>query len=338
LKPFHELTHRGQARRLRPHAARLLDSFGISPARLRQLTAATNVVFRVDCADGRRLVLRMTSPKSAHSAENVRSEIAWIRALARESEIGVPEPIPAPDGEYVRTLQAPDIPGAWHCALFMWVPGAMLDERLTLENVSRHGRLAATLHEHGRTFAPPEGFRIRRYRSLFPYADPSVPNPEPIVLFDRCPPELMPPARLAVFREAHDRIQAEIDRLFEEAPPQVIHNDLHAWNVKVCRRRLYALDFEDLLLGHPAQDLATTLYYYHYRENYEGILDAFRAGYETVRAWPEQRAGQLEALIAGRGILLANFVVASPDAEERAIAPEYLRRIEERLRAFLAGQ
>jgi Ser/Thr protein kinase RdoA (MazF antagonist) len=84
VKPFHDLTHRGQARRLRPHAARVLRAFGIGSARLRDLPAATNVVFRVDCEDGRRFALRMTSPRSAHSVEIVRSEIAWIRALAPE--------------------------------------------------------------------------------------------------------------------------------------------------------------------------------------------------------------------------------------------------------------
>jgi hypothetical protein len=47
---------------------------------------------------------------------------------------------------------------------------------------------------------------------------------------------------------------------------------------------------------------------------------------------------QLEALIAGRGILLANYVVASQDIEERSIAPAYLGRMEARLRTFLTSE
>ncbi len=335
MKPFRELTSLGQARRLRPHAHRVLDRFAIGPRRLRQLTEATNIVFRVDTNAGRRLVLRLTSPKSAHSIENVRSENAWMRALVRESDVDVPEPIATPNGDYTLSLSDPDLPGEWFCTLFEWVPGPMLADRLIPENVARHGDLAARLHAHGERFAPPEGFRIRTYRTVFPYSDPDLPNPEPIVLFDRCPPELMPPDRISVFRAAHDRIQGEIDRVHDRREPQVIHNDLHVWNVKLDRSRTVALDFEDLLWGYPVQDLATTLYYYRYRPDHEALFAAFRHGYEAVRPWPEDRAGQIEALIAGRGVLLANYVAASQDADERAIAPTYLERMEKRLTGFL---
>ena len=337
MKPFHDLTHRGQGRRLRPHAVRALAAFGVRPVRLRQLTAATNVVFRVDAADARRLVLRMTAPKSAHSIENARAEIAWLRALHAVPAIGVPAPVPAKDGEFVHPLNAPDLPGTWHCTLYGWLPGVMLSERLTPPNLTRHGALAARLHSHGERFVPPDGSGIRTYDSPFPYSDPSFPNPEPIVLFDRCPYDLMPPDRVAVFRAACDRVRAAIDHLFDTRTPHVIHNDLHLWNVLVTRDRVYALDFEDLLLGHPIQDLATTLYYYRYRDDGAALLSAFRDGYVAVRPWPEERDGQLETLIVGRNILLANFVAASQDAADRTFAPEYLARTERRLRQFLAA-
>lgn len=337
MKPFHDLTHRGQAGRLRPHAEQILAAFGVKPASLRQLTAATNIVFRVDAADGRRFVLRLTSPKSAHSLEAVRSEIAWIRAIRRETDIGVAEPFATREGEFVLPLTAPDVPGEWFGALYGWVPGRMLSERMTPDNIARHGALAARLHDHGERFEPPKGFRIRTYRDLFPYSDPAFPNPEPIMLFDHCGPELMPAEQVSVFREARDRIQVEIDQLFAERTPHVIHNDLHVWNVKLHRSQTFALDFEDLLWGHPVQDLATTLYYYRYRPDHETLFRAFRSGYESARTWPEDHEGQIEALIAGRGILLANFVAASQDAADRAFAPEYLARTEERLQSFLAA-
>lgn len=337
MRPFHDLTPIGQARRLRPHAFRILDAFGIRSPTLQQLTAATNTVFRVDTPSGDRFVLRMTSPKSAHSADNVRAETTWIRDLHRNTDIGVAEPMALPDGTFTRALQTEEIPGIWHCALFRWVPGAMLSDRLTPENVARQGTLAARLHQHGSGFEPPSDFHIRTYRTLFPYSDPEFANPEPIMLFDRCTSDLMPPERVSVFRDAHDRIQGEIDRLFGTSTPHVIHNDLHLWNVKIARGRVYALDFEDLLWGHPIQDVATALYYYRHNKRWPELLEAFRSGYERVRPWPGESDGQLESLIAARGILLANFVVASQDAAERAIAPDYLARMEQRLRDFLAG-
>ena len=335
MKPFRDLTPIGQARRLRPLASRVLEAFGVRAVRLRQLTAASNIIFRVDAEGGRRLVLRITSPKSRHSIENVCSEVSWVRALFNSSDVIVPDPIPTSGGEFVLPLEAPDLPGSWHCTLQGFLPGVNLSKRLTPENVALQGALAARLHAHGERFDPPEGFRIRTYRTLFPYSDTGFPNPEPIMLFDRCLPKLMPPKRIIVFRDAHDRIRKVIERLFEARTPHVIHNDLHLWNVLIHRGRPAALDFEDLLLGHPIQDIATTLYYYRYNADYEELLSAFRRGYESVRAWPEDRRGPLEALIAARGILLANYVAASQDAAEPAIAPEYLARMERRLREFL---
>jgi len=334
MKPFHELTFLGQARRLRPLALEVLREFGVSPRSMKQLTAATNTVFRVDQDAGAPLVLRMTSPRSCHTPDVIRSEVVWLHALSEETEIGLPEPVPTRDGDFVVSIRGEGVPGDRHCALFTWVPGAMLDDRLTLENVERHGQLNARLHEHGERFRPPAGFRIRTFDSAFPYSDPAFAGFEPIVLFD-LDEDLMPPDRLDVFRRARDRIESVIGRLFTETEPQVIHNDLHVWNVKVTRSRIYALDFEDLLWGHPVQDLGTTLFYYQTNERHEDLIAAFRRGYESGRPWTESHAGDLDALIAGRSLLLANFVAASEDTNDRALAPTYLARTETRLRRFL---
>ena len=336
MKPFHDLTSVGQARRLRPHAINLLeDAFGIRAARLRQLTSASNTIFRVERHKQPPLVLRIASPKSCHGLEETRSELAWLETLCRNGHIDVPQAIHTLAGDPVPAIAAPGIPGTRHAALFRWIPGKMLADCLTVVNVAAHGRLAAALHERAQGFSPPSWFRIRSYRSAFPYSNPSFVPSEPIVLFDHLAKGLMPPERKAVFRRVLDRVQRAIDDLHHDTAPQVIHNDLHVWNVKISRGAPYALDFEDLLWGFPLQDLATTLYYYRYRDDYGDLLAAFRGGYETVRPWPVVDTRGLETLIAGRALLLANYVAASEDAEDRAFAPEYLHRAETRFRSFL---
>jgi Ser/Thr protein kinase RdoA (MazF antagonist) len=338
VKAFRDLTLRGRGGRLRPYALRLLrDAYCIRGATLHQITAASNVVFRANRPRKPPLVLRLTSPKSCHGPAEIRSELAWIEALSSETSIGVPRPVPLRGGGYVADVTAPGIPGTWHGALFHWVPGRMLAERRTRSNTAAHGHLSATLHRHATAFAPPAWFRIRRYDDVFAYSDPAFAPSEPIVLFNRLPNALMPPSRRAVFERVCARVRAFIREVHDRGTPQVIHNDLHIWNVKIARGTTYALDFEDLLWGFPAQDLATTLYYYRYEKDYPALLDAFRQGYERVQAWPIQRAEQLETLIAGRSLLLANYVAASDDAEDRAFAPEYLRRTEERLRRHEEG-
>lgn len=57
LKSFRDLTPIGQARRLRPLAAHVLDAFDIRPIRLRQLTAAANVASALQDAEERAIAL-----------------------------------------------------------------------------------------------------------------------------------------------------------------------------------------------------------------------------------------------------------------------------------------
>jgi Ser/Thr protein kinase RdoA (MazF antagonist) len=151
----------------------------------------------------------------------------------------------------------------------------------------------------------------------------------------------MPQKRKEVLLEARKYVQAEINRLFDGGIPHPIHNDLHPWNVIVSRNRLFAIDFENCLLGFPVQDVGTTLHYiqehFENRIPYELVLAAFRRGYEAVRPWPEQKAGQVETMIAAHRLLLCNFYASSKDPEYREYAVRFLERMEARLRSFLEG-
>ncbi len=338
MKPFERLSPLGRGRRMRPMAHQILSEYGITTATLSQITEASNTIFRVTTPDRCRYVLRIVSPKSCHGPDEIRSEMQWLHALADETDIGIPAPVATQDGRLAVRATHPSVPGERHAALFRWVPGRMLDNCRTTVNVLRHGALMARLHQHAESFQPDEAFRIRTYANVFPYADPDFPNIEPIALEDKHFASLFPTRRRERFEEARTRVQEIIDRLFE-APqlPRVLHNDLHVWNVHVTRDKLYALDFEDMIWGFPVQDIATTLYYYRYLETYPEFFKAFKTGYESVTAWPEVPAEDLEALIVGRGILLANYVAVSDDPEDRAFAPAYLQSMDERITRFLKG-
>jgi Ser/Thr protein kinase RdoA (MazF antagonist) len=132
-----------------------------------------------------------------------------------------------------------------------------------------------------------------------------------------------------VIQEAHDRLYADPRGL------RVVHNDLHPWNVKVYRGKVYALDFEDLAWGYPVQDIATIFYYLQGEEQENTLCAAFREGYIRHSKWPEQYPGQIDTFIASRGLMLTNYVVCSEDPGYKAIAPDYVTRAERRLQEFL---
>jgi Ser/Thr protein kinase RdoA (MazF antagonist) len=191
------------------------------------------------------------------------------------------------------------------------------------------GELAARLHLQAEGFRPPAGFWIRSKNKVFPYG-------EEVVIFDNEQQRLFPPARRGVYQQAVSRVQGALDHLRgRDEAPRVIHNDLHQWNVKAYHSRLFPIDFEDLMWGHPVQDIAVTLYYFLGYDNYRQLRETYRHGYTMHRDWPEAYDGEIDTFIAGRGLTLVNFVVQDPDLKYRAMAPEYVERIEGRLVTLL---
>jgi Ser/Thr protein kinase RdoA (MazF antagonist) len=331
MKPFHELSNRGQALRLRRMVLAALEDYDLEVDRVRLITNDMNGIFRVDTKRGRRYVLRVSIPGDAgHTLSQIRSEMAWLAALARDTDLGVPYPQPARDGSLVTTAQVPGVPEPRHCAVFGWLPGPNLADRLSVENVAKLGELAARLHAHAETFVPPDGFSIPTTDSVFPFREPVVlSNPEHEDLFSA--------ARREVYEEGIRRIQGAIDALYGTGErPRVLHYDLHQWNVKVYHGKLYPFDFEDLIWGFPAQDIAITFYYFQDHDDYPALCEAFRSGYTRHQEWPERYPGEIDTYVAGRGVELVNFVLQDPDVRYRQMAPRFVERMEGRLRAFLA--
>lgn len=329
MKDFFQLTNRGRALRLRRMALAALERYDLDVKRVRLLTNDFNGIFRVDTAGGQKLVLRICLPEGGHTLREIRSEMIWLAALSRDTDLGVPEPLATRDGALVTTVEVDGVPEARHCVVFGWMPGPDLADRLTLENVQKMGELSARLHTHAETFRPPEGFWIRTSDEVFPFGDP-------VVLFDQAHGDLVPPGRRELFQSARERVKDALGDLYADRQGlRVLHYDLHHWNVKVLRGKLYALDFEDLMWGYPVQDIAITFYYWQDHPQSGELREAFRCGYTSHSDWPEQAPGQIDTFIAGRGLDLSNFVLQDPNPEWQRSAPAFLERVAARLRAFL---
>jgi Ser/Thr protein kinase RdoA (MazF antagonist) len=331
MKDFYQLTYRGRALRLRRMAMVALQHYDLDVKRVRLLSNDLNGIFRVDLKSGKKLVLRvcLPEPDSGHSLPEIRSEMMWLDALSRDTDLGVPTPLANHDGALVTTVEAEGVPQARHCVVFGWIPGPDLADRLTLENVEKLGALSAQLHAHAATFSPPPEFSIKTADSVFPFGDEAV-------LFDEAYRDLMPPQRRELFRRAAKRAEAALGALYADRRGlRVLHYDLHHWNVKVFRGRLYALDFEDLMWGFPVQGIAITFYYWQDYPQFGELREAFRRGYTQHAGWPEHVPGEIDTFIAARGLDLANFVLGDPSPEWRQNAPAFLERTESRLQALL---
>lgn len=330
MKDYYSLTNRGRALRLRQLAIAALANYDLDVKSVRLITNSFNGIFRVDARDGRAFVLRVCRPtETENGLPRLRSEMMWLAALRRDTDIVVPEPLQTRAGDYVTLAQVDAVPEARYCVVFSWLPGRDFDQQLNEATMEQFGALAAKLHQHAATWTPPGGFAIGRYDTPFPF--------EPPILFNDEYRHLLPPARRDLFRETVERAQAAIDRLKDGGVPmRVIHCDLHRWNVKVIRGALCAFDFQEIMWGYPVQDIGITLYYFYGEREFPTWRAAFERGYRRIAPLPEQYPGEIDCFIAARGVDLANGLLTDVDPEWRAEAPRYFERTETRLRALAA--
>ena len=324
MKDFSSLTRRGQALRLRRLARTALEYYDLPVVRVSLLSNDYNSAFRVDTRDGTPYFLRIGRPRPRGLEEN-QAETLWLAALHRDTDLRVPEPLPNRQGGLVTTAEAPGVPEPRNCVLFRWITGKDLAAKLSPEYMYQVGVLTTRLHDHALTFRPPQDFSIKTWDTVFYFQE------EAQVILSAAYRQYFPPERLAVMQQAIERVQAALDKLFADRRGlRVLHADLHQWNIKVWRGKLSLLDFEDLLWGYPAQDIAITFYYLQHLPNAAELREAFRRGYTSRSAWPEQYPGEIDSLIAGRELMMLNFWIQFTSDPAR-----YAERAERRLRAYL---
>ncbi|MDH3261297.1 MAG: phosphotransferase [Acidimicrobiia bacterium] len=326
MKDFYELTDIGRARRLRPIAETVLNEYDLEVVRMRSMSDATNGVFRLDCANGDRFAMRVgAGPPIGHSADEMRSEMEWLDALCTIETPAVPRPVPSRTGEVVVMGSAPNVPYDPPCAIFTWLDGSLLADRLDEVSFDKYGAAMANLHRAAIGFEPRSGFVAPKYTTVYPYESP-------FIVFSEADGDLLPPTRRSLFEKGLGLVQELFGSLPSREPMRLLHGDLHGWNVKTDHGRVSVFDFEDMVWGWPVQDIGVALYYYWQRDDFDQKLHEFRSGYQTVSPWPDS-GGEVFTCIIARTLLMANDVISQPEWLE--VASEVYERGERRIRDML---
>ena len=135
-----------------------LASYDISPeSRLRLLNLSENATYAVeDATTGDKSILRVHR-KDYHRRHEIESELDWLEALRRDSDVTVPTVLPTRDGQRVVTVEHDGT--ARHVVHFDMVAGVEPDEEtLTVHDFHTLGCITASLHDHSRSWTRPQGF------------------------------------------------------------------------------------------------------------------------------------------------------------------------------------
>ncbi|MQT15554.1 phosphotransferase [Segnochrobactrum spirostomi] len=254
------------------------------------MTSERDQTFRVEAADGRRFVFKISNPAERPEI------IAYQRAAMRHLADADPDlPVPRPLEPRERDDGIVSFRDGTHRIVSLL---SFLDGRPLYAAPASAAQAADIGRALGRLDAGFVGF------------DPNVPDQDGLLWNHARLPALRPlldhvdPARRGLAAAVLDRFDAEARPIFEALPRQVIHNDFNPHNLLVDgdtgERVTGVIDFGDMVVGPRVQDLAVALAYQIERGGGLDLADALLAGYAEHIAIGDDEAAILPAMVAAR--------------------------------------
>ena len=295
-----------------------LGSFDLAPdSTLRLLNLSENATYAVeDAATGKRSILRVHR-RDYHQRHEIESELEWLEALRRDSDVTVPTVLPARDGRRVVTVDHDGTPR--HVVHFDMVAGVEpSEETLTVSDFHTLGCITAALHDHARAWSRPPGFgrfswdwehslgdqpRWGRWQDAV-----GVGASEAAVL-DRAQQLLR--QRLADYGTGPDVFG-------------LVHADLRLANLLVDGDTITVIDFDDCGFGWYFYDFGTAVSFFEDDPAVPEWQDAWVTGYRTRRPLPSADEAMLPSFVLLRRLLqLAWMGTHSHSKESQAMSVTY---------------
>ena len=317
---FSDLSVEEQVETMLPLARQIVDGFDLGDCELESINHEFNSTFKVTASSGERFALRI-NVNSKRTLPNLKAEIFWVEQLAGEPSIKVPSPVKNARGEYISSIWYPMLERDLFAVLFTWLDGEELGDEPTEEMMRATGRAMAHMHAASRETELPQGAELPTVDDMFwAYGDAITPS------------ELVTEGEKAVLARAVETIEKTTAAMYARTKPQLIHADIHPWNVMWHDGDVSVFDFDDCVIGLPAQDIAVTLYYNDTAEQDA----AFLAGYQEVDALPDYSEDEMKILRLQRRILLLSYILETENPEHRAMVPKYLEETLRRVHDWFA--
>ncbi len=294
-------------------AGAALAAFGLEGYSIAAVIKHSNVVVRLVSPSGPALALRLRIAP----AVDARTEFEWLSAVRRGTGLRVVEPFAEEFVENTRVVVDRD--GTLvECSLFYWADGTPLAAHLSTENYKELGRMTAELHDFACGWSAPPGLKPLVWNRTLYYE-----GTELVVSNSRF--------RSFVSRQEASAVETIMARADEElrslalASDRIfLHGNIEMWNVLTTGPgELRLLDFEDVMLGTPVQDVAITLFYGSERSDYDRLIRAYQEGYCGRREWPVRDGRQMDLLVAARATMLLNYALET-EAKKKLVTDRLL--------------
>jgi Ser/Thr protein kinase RdoA (MazF antagonist) len=318
---------------MRSLAEAALVPYDLDRVKLTLINPIENTTYRVDAASDQRYCLRIHRPGG--DVAMIRSELLWLAAIRRDTDLVVPDPVVASDGALVTSTTVDGVPGARWCVLFRWVEGHFVHhlQQLSLDMIARVGAFMARLHQHAAQWTPPPDF----VRGRIDHETLRAPAFVAVGLAKGTP--LLTKGDVAIITTTIRRVAITLQELGEESAAfGLIHADLVPANYLFHNGEVRGIDFDDCMWGHYLYDIAIALRALEDRGNYRALRTAFLDRYGTIRPLASDAEVHLDTFLAMSHVVRLIWVVEHVDHPAyRDWAPAFVTRSMQKLRAFLSA-
>jgi Ser/Thr protein kinase RdoA (MazF antagonist) len=267
------------------------------------LNLSENATFALETGRGADLVLRVHRVGYC-SADEIRSELAWIMALRRD-RVDTARPVPGRDGEFVQRLESPSGKPPRHAVAFERLAGSEPNPRSNaVPWFERLGELTASMHRHAKAWQLPEGFHRKRWDMDAMVGPRGYWGPWRAAIG-------LDPAGTKILEAALGLIRRRIEA-FGAGPERfgLVHADLRLANLLADDGQLRIIDFDDCGFSWFMYDFATAVSFIEQDPQVPALLEAWIRGYRKIATLGRPEVEEIPTFVALRRILLCAWLAS----------------------------
>lgn len=272
-------------------AGEVTSAWGLDPQRtvITLIAVSENATFRITVDGVPVSVLRVHRPGHVGDARQIAGELTWVRRLAEEAEVRVPDVVPTADGQLLHTFT--DGGGSqWHCVAFAFVSGDILEDFADPRPYyAEIGAATARLHQQVKRWQLPDGFTRFSWQltdmlgASSRWGDWRGAN--------------LTPEQASLLAQAEFAAVAALDGLPVSGDAWgLVHADLRPSNIMIHGGALTVIDFDDCGFSWLLYDFASALSFIEHEAYAPDIAKSWVEGYRTVRSLSESDLKHAAAL------------------------------------------
>jgi Ser/Thr protein kinase RdoA (MazF antagonist) len=281
----------------------------VGAARLSLIKMRENAVFRVDCENGRRLVLRVHRA-GYHSDAALRSESEWLLALAGAG-LRVPRIVLSKQGTPFERVTVSAACDERQVDVLEWIDGLQLgsvedgiagDLSQVRKKYEILGGIAARMHNQSAQWQTSPEF-VRHS-----WCEAGLVGDQP--LWGRFwELEALDDTQRFLLETLRAALQTDLLTLSKDANRfGLIHADLVPENLMIDGDDVHVIDFDDAGYGWHVFDIATSLYFLSQQPYFEAARDALIKGYRRERTLTDEDLKRLPMFMAARATTYLGWV------------------------------